>query len=349
MEGAYVSMSGNRSRARAGRLLRASRTLAERVSHPYAIGLATLTEGNAAWLDGRWREARSHCERAEQILRERCTGVDWEILTAQLFGLASMFFLGEVAELSQRLRVLLEEAEGRGSLLRATLLRIGFCSHVAWLAADDATRVAGLFLALHAQFLAAIQLIVYAGAILVLFLFVIMLLGPSASTLSDHRGRIPRAVAGALFGAGGLAEQHRLDQLAELAGGHRHGEAGQEDQRARAERRARPDHAQVELPAGEADDVVAERQPERGDHRQRRELREPVAELADVGVDREGGEHRDREEGDHQEALPEVPHGPSFLSPFWHRFGSDRGADLAADGQAPSARILLIEFHPARM
>ncbi|MCL2776392.1 MAG: NADH-quinone oxidoreductase subunit J [Polyangiaceae bacterium] len=41
--------------------------------------------------------------------------------------------------------------------------------------------VAGLFLALHAQFLAAIQLIVYAGAIVVLFIFVIMILGPSAS------------------------------------------------------------------------------------------------------------------------------------------------------------------------
>ena len=45
--------------------------------------------------------------------------------------------------------------------------------------------VAGLFLALHAQFLAAIQLIVYAGAIVVLFLFVIMLLGPER----DHRQR----------------------------------------------------------------------------------------------------------------------------------------------------------------
>ena len=142
MEGAYVAMSGNRSRERARRLLQASRTLAERVNrhHPYAIGLATLAEGNAAWLDGRWREARVHCERAEEILRERCTGVDWEVLTAQLFGLASMFFLGEVAELSQRLRALLEEAEGRGSLLRAALLRIGFCSHVAWLAADDPGR-----------------------------------------------------------------------------------------------------------------------------------------------------------------------------------------------------------------
>ncbi len=59
--------------------------------------------------------------------------------------------------------------------------------------------VAGLFLALHAQFLAAIQLIVYAGAIVVLFLFVIMLLGPDASPPHDKRGRFSRAVSGSLF------------------------------------------------------------------------------------------------------------------------------------------------------
>src|SRR5690606_6771292 len=40
--------------------------------------------------------------------------------------------------------------------------------------------IAGLFLKLNAQFLAAIQLIVYAGAVVVLFVFVIMLLGPNA-------------------------------------------------------------------------------------------------------------------------------------------------------------------------
>src|ERR1700742_2569493 len=65
--------------------------------------------------------------------------------------------------------------------------------------------VAGLFLALHAQFLAAIQLIVYAGAIVILFLFVIMLLGPSASTPSDRRGIAARVFGGGLFGLVGLA------------------------------------------------------------------------------------------------------------------------------------------------
>jgi NADH-quinone oxidoreductase subunit J len=64
--------------------------------------------------------------------------------------------------------------------------------------------IAGLFLALHAQFLAAIQLIVYAGAIVILFLFVIMLLGPSASTPSDGRGIVGRAIGGGVFGLAGL-------------------------------------------------------------------------------------------------------------------------------------------------
>lgn len=65
--------------------------------------------------------------------------------------------------------------------------------------------IAGIYLALHAQFLAAIQLIVYAGAIVVLFIFVIMLLGPDATPPHDKRGQITRTVGGVLFGASGVA------------------------------------------------------------------------------------------------------------------------------------------------
>jgi NADH-quinone oxidoreductase subunit J len=65
--------------------------------------------------------------------------------------------------------------------------------------------VAGLFLSLHAQFLAAVQLIVYAGAVIILFLFVIMLLGPTAVTSDDHTGLWVRAFGGSLFALAGLA------------------------------------------------------------------------------------------------------------------------------------------------
>lgn len=56
--------------------------------------------------------------------------------------------------------------------------------------------VAGLYLQLHAPFLAAIQLIVYAGAVVVLFLFVIMLIGPAAVAPRDGRALVPRILAG---------------------------------------------------------------------------------------------------------------------------------------------------------
>ena len=49
--------------------------------------------------------------------------------------------------------------------------------------------LAGMFLTLDAQLLAAIQLLVYAGAVVVLFVFVIMLIGP-ASEVGPIQGRI---------------------------------------------------------------------------------------------------------------------------------------------------------------
>lgn len=69
--------------------------------------------------------------------------------------------------------------------------------------------IAGLFLKLSAQFLAAIQLIVYAGAVVVLFVFVVMLLGPNAGLTSsiEARSKTSRVLAGglvALLGAGML-------------------------------------------------------------------------------------------------------------------------------------------------
>ena len=47
--------------------------------------------------------------------------------------------------------------------------------------------IAGLFFQLGAQFIAAIQIIVYAGAIMVLFLFVIMLLDPESEIFPPNR------------------------------------------------------------------------------------------------------------------------------------------------------------------
>jgi NADH-quinone oxidoreductase subunit J len=65
--------------------------------------------------------------------------------------------------------------------------------------------IAGMYLGLAAEFLAAIQIIVYAGAVVVLFIFVIMLLGPSATSPRDARSAIPRYLGAAVFGATAVA------------------------------------------------------------------------------------------------------------------------------------------------
>jgi NADH-quinone oxidoreductase subunit J len=59
--------------------------------------------------------------------------------------------------------------------------------------------IAGMYLQLSAEFLAAIQILVYAGAVVVLFLFVIMILGPSATSGRDARTAVPRYLAATVF------------------------------------------------------------------------------------------------------------------------------------------------------
>ena len=61
--------------------------------------------------------------------------------------------------------------------------------------------VAGLFVLMHAEFLAAVQILVYAGGIMVLFLFVIMLV--RVRTIPEEPQYL-RSLAPAAVGVGGL-------------------------------------------------------------------------------------------------------------------------------------------------
>lgn len=58
--------------------------------------------------------------------------------------------------------------------------------------------LAGMFLLLDAHFIAALQIILYAGAIMVLFLFVVMLLNLGHGSWDDIRGPLGRLLAGAV-------------------------------------------------------------------------------------------------------------------------------------------------------
>lgn len=97
-----------------------------------------------------------------------------------------------------------------GSIFFAVFSLIALLGAVSTVAAKSAIRsavgllativgIAGLFLKLNAQFLAAVQLIVYAGAVVVLFVFVIMLLGPGSEA---QRTPFSRLGASRIIGGG---------------------------------------------------------------------------------------------------------------------------------------------------
>ena len=91
------------------------------------------------------------------------------------------------------------------AVLTATLciLSRSTMSAVLWLTATMLS-LAAIYLLLNAEFVAAIQVLVYAGAVMVLFLFVVMLLNVGTAT-SDLRG--PASVAAAVVIVGLLVIQ----------------------------------------------------------------------------------------------------------------------------------------------
>jgi hypothetical protein len=99
-----------------------------------------VAEGMANYFQGKWKPALAMLDDAEKLLRERCVGVTWERDNAILFGVLARYYLGEIAELIDRVPVRLREAHDIGDLYGATNLRTrGF---IAWLAKDDAERAA---------------------------------------------------------------------------------------------------------------------------------------------------------------------------------------------------------------
>jgi NADH:ubiquinone oxidoreductase subunit 6 (subunit J) len=125
--------------------------------------------------------------------------------------------------------------------------------------------LAALFVLLDAQFIGALQVIVYAGAIMVVFLFVIMLLNLGQSPPADIRGIGWKLAAGAValaIVADVLAVKG--EDAADAHAAHRvHGESGRDDRRRGADRRS----AVQRLPVGVRDH---QHPPSGGDRRRRR-------------------------------------------------------------------------------
>jgi hypothetical protein len=145
MEAGNSAAQGSKARVRTQKLCATTETLAERSGNPNALGMVPLMHGLVAFLEGRWREAWRHCDRAEVVLRERCVDVGWELSQSRLFAFWALTHMGDLVEAGRRQKLLLREALERGDRLSEVNVTVGVGA-VLWLARDDAAgarRVAG--------------------------------------------------------------------------------------------------------------------------------------------------------------------------------------------------------------
>jgi hypothetical protein len=122
-EAAFLSTTGIAAAARSAAVLAKVQELAKRLGTAEAEAYAIGAVGIVAFQEGRFAEARVQCSRAEEILRDRCTGHIWERTTALIFTLFASALLGRVRELCARLPSLQKEALERGDLYSFTNLQ----------------------------------------------------------------------------------------------------------------------------------------------------------------------------------------------------------------------------------
>jgi len=93
--------------------LKRAKELAKVSGNPHALALVALVDALADYLAGRYREAARHAERAEQILREDCRGVAFELSNAQILGQLCRHDTGQWQSWRDRLPELLSDAKRR--------------------------------------------------------------------------------------------------------------------------------------------------------------------------------------------------------------------------------------------
>jgi hypothetical protein len=135
LEVSFYAVAGGKAWARSCALAEQARELGERIDDPHALGLCKFTSGIAAYLTGNWDEADARLREGDEILRERCTGVTWEMSIGRNFHMATLLYKGEIKELTRMVPIHLREALDRGDEFSASGLR-SWRSNIAWLALD---------------------------------------------------------------------------------------------------------------------------------------------------------------------------------------------------------------------
>jgi hypothetical protein len=135
LEAGFSALGGGAGIQRSAAFTARAQEMAERIQHPHALALVSMASGIASFVLGQFRRATELCERALTLLRDECTGVNWEMNLTQDFLLGALLFRGELRDVSHWLPGLLQAARERGNLYFETELRTRM--NLVWLAADE--------------------------------------------------------------------------------------------------------------------------------------------------------------------------------------------------------------------
>jgi serine/threonine protein kinase len=134
-EACFSSTKGERAKEKTERLVSRVERSARAIGEPHAIGMSMMARSMESYYLGLFRDSVQQADEAEEIFRERCTGVSWEISTTSNYALCSLMYLGELGQLAQRVPLRVREAEEHGDLYAGLdpVCKPG----IMWLAADD--------------------------------------------------------------------------------------------------------------------------------------------------------------------------------------------------------------------
>ena len=132
-----VRTGGKNCFIQARALIARATAIAANLSRPYTDAFILLMSGTVSYLEGNWKQCRDECEQASEILRSKCSGISWELGTANTFALLARGNRGDWFENRQLLPTLIREAESRGDLYSTLSLRILGFVHILDLASGQ--------------------------------------------------------------------------------------------------------------------------------------------------------------------------------------------------------------------
>ncbi len=134
-EAMFHSIRGVPGQARALATAAVYERLGRGVDDTYLVGLHAGARGLVCYFCGEFPAAAEWLRKGETIMRAQPAGKGWELANVRVFLLLTLRFLGETAELMERVGDLLRDAERRGDRYAETTLTRGL--NLVWLVRDN--------------------------------------------------------------------------------------------------------------------------------------------------------------------------------------------------------------------